>query len=260
MKNILITASCAVAALLMFTSSRAGAQQLFDDFSDLNDTANPVWTHLSGDVGSTGQTWDASTGQYHLTAPGNANFPSPPLNALNGYGFVGSYTGSSNTNYTVRADFVDFPKGVFGVGARLNGNNNINALTGYGYAYEPFAAGGLGEMVLYQITGANLQDIGSQQVTLNPSRDYTFILEVAGTTIHGQVWDIASATLVGEKSVNNAAFASGFGGVFGYTHVSLYDKADFTLDNFAIVPEPATGVLLMLGAGAVGLIRHRRAY
>jgi hypothetical protein len=258
MKNILITVTCAVAALLMSALPQVQAQ-ITDDFSDLNDTANPAWTHLSGDVGSTGQTWDASTGQYHLTAPGNANFPGPPLNVLNGYGFVGSHTGPISANSTVAADFVDFPKGVFGVAARLNGLNGINQLTGYGYAYEPFAAGGLGEMVLYQITGASLNDIGSQQVTLDPNKDYRFVLDVAGTTITGQVFDLSNGLQVGGKTVTNAAFASGYGGVFGYTHVSLYDQANFTLDNFAITPEPATSALIMFGAGAIGLIRRRRS-
>lgn len=258
MKNILMTVTCAFLVLTMLALPPAMAQ-VSDDFSDLNDTANPAWTHLSGNVGSTLQTWDASTGQYRLTAPGNASFPSAPLNALNGYGFVGSYTGAISANSTVTADFVDFPKGVFGVAARLNGLNGINQLTGYGYAYEPFAAGGLGEMVLYQITGASLNDIGSQQVTLNPAKDYRFLLDVNGTTITGQVFDLSNGLQVGGKTVVNAAFASGYGGVFGYTHVSIYDQADFTLDNFAITPEPGTCVLIMFGAGAVGLIRRRRS-
>jgi hypothetical protein len=260
MTRNLIAVFCTVAVLLAVASPRVGAQ-VFDDFSDLNDTANPTWTHLDGDVGSTGQTWDASTGQYRLTAPGNAFFPGPPLNQLNGFGFVGSYTGPSASNYTVMANVVDFPKGVFGVAARLNGNNGLNALTGYGYAYEPHAADGLGEMVLYQITGVSLQDIGSQQVTLDPNKDYNFLLEVSGTTIHGQVWDLSNpVNPIAEKFANNAAFASGYGGVFGFTHVSLWNEADVTFDNFAIVPEPATGVLVLLVAGAVGLIRRRRAF
>jgi hypothetical protein len=53
-----------------------------DDFSDLNDTANPTWTHLDGLVASTGQTWDASTGQYRMTAQNNG---------FSSLGFVGSY-------------------------------------------------------------------------------------------------------------------------------------------------------------------------
>jgi hypothetical protein len=158
-----------------------------DDFSDLNDTANPTWTRLDGLVASMGQTWDASTGQYRMTAPNNG---------FSNLGFVGSYTGPSSTDVTVSADivsFVDDPvaQGApFGVGARLDGNNGFNLLKGYAYAYEPHAAGGLGEVVLYRINGASLVDLGAQQVTLDPNKDYRFVLNVTGSQLHGQVFEI----------------------------------------------------------------------
>src|SRR6476659_5752565 len=90
-----------------------------DDFSDLNDTANPVWTHLNNEVGSTDQTWDASTGQYHITAPGNS-----AVTGVEGYGFGGSYTGPIFTDVRVTADIVDFPNtgaqgSWFAIAARL---------------------------------------------------------------------------------------------------------------------------------------------
>jgi len=56
---LFINASCA---------SIANAIVVIDSFSDGNDTANLLWTHLDGAVGSTGQTWDASTGKFHLYA------------------------------------------------------------------------------------------------------------------------------------------------------------------------------------------------
>ena len=68
MKNILMTGICIVSAMVIAAPPHVHAA-VFDDFSDLNDTADPAWTHVSGYVNSTGQTWDASTGQYRLTAP-----------------------------------------------------------------------------------------------------------------------------------------------------------------------------------------------
>ena len=89
--------SCAAALAAMIVGGAARSHAaIVDDFSDLNDTASPTWTHLNGNLGSTGQTWDASTGQYRLTAPNNGFF----LNGGN-LGFVGSHTGPSFTNVEV---------------------------------------------------------------------------------------------------------------------------------------------------------------
>jgi hypothetical protein len=182
-----------------------------DDFSDLNDTANPAWTHLNGLVASTGQTWDASTGQYRMTAQNNG---------FSNIGFVGSHTGPTSTDVTVSADIVSFiddpvAQGApFGVGARLDGNNGFNLLKGYAYAYEPHAAGGLGEVVLYRINGASLVDLGAQQVTLDPTKDYRFTLNITGSQLHGQVFEI-------------------------------------------VIPEPASCLLVALGAVLISLNRRR---
>ena len=246
-------------ALVVAASVSVGAAnaQIFDDFSDLNDTSNPTWTHLDGLVGSTGQAWDASTGQYHLTAPNNG-FAHPSAGKL---GFVGSYVGTSFTDVLVSSDFVQPATGAaFGVMARGDGNNAFNQLKGYGYVYEPFAASGLGEIVLYKIVGATLVDIGSQQVTLDLlNKDYTFSLQITGTQLHGRVFEIGGG-MVAEKFATDATYASGYTGVFGYSGANLQVPTDFTVDNFsARVPEPATGLLAACGLGAI-LIRRRRAH
>src|SRR5687768_13373061 len=72
------------ALLVVMVARPDAARAVTDDFSDLNDTANPPWTHLDGLVASTGQSWDASTGQYRMTAPNNG---------FSNLGFVGSYAG-----------------------------------------------------------------------------------------------------------------------------------------------------------------------
>src|SRR5687767_7938437 len=77
----------AFAVLVAIGSSSAWAVAVTDDFSDMNDTANPAWTHLNGLVGSTGQTWDASTGIYRMQAPSNADLGDQTI------GFVGSHVG-----------------------------------------------------------------------------------------------------------------------------------------------------------------------
>jgi PEP-CTERM motif len=252
MKNILMKVCC-VAALVVCGSLNVDAA-IIDDFSDLEDTSNPTWTHLSGYVNSTGQTWDASTGAYRMTALNNG------ASAL---GFVGSHAGPVYSNVNVMADVVDFKDdpvaqgAVFGVAARLNGLNGLAQLTGYAYVYEPFAASGAGEVVLYKINpGVSITDIGSQQVTLNPAKDYTFVLDIQGTQLHGQVFEIGGG-MVAEKFATDASYASGRSGFIAYSQNPV-PPVDVTWDNFKTqVPEPATSLLVVVGIAGASLLRRR---
>jgi PEP-CTERM motif-containing protein len=243
----------ATMAALFLIAPVAVHAAVFDNFSDLNDTVNPTWTHLSGYVNSTGQAWDASTGQYRFTAPNNG------AQAL---GFIGSHTGPSFSNVNVSADITNFvgpPAGaVFGVAARLNGNNAVGGLTGYSYAYEPFAAGGAGEAVLYRINpGVSITDIGSQQVTLNPAKDYRFVLDIQGSTLHGQIFEIGGG-MVAERFAIDNMYASGTAGLIAYSQNPV-PPVDVTWDNFRVqVPEPSTVLLIALGAWVPVLGRRIR--
>jgi hypothetical protein len=256
MRNFSTIGTSLIVVIYLSTCPHTAVAAVFDNFSDLNDTANPAWTHLNGLVASTGQTWDASTGQYRFTAPNNG---------FSNLGFAGSYVGSQSfTNVTVQADmvaFLDDPQlqgAPFGVGARLDGNNGFNLLKGYAYAYEPHAAGGAGEVVLYRINGASLVDLGAQQVTLDPNKDYRFILDVQGTTLHGQVFEIGGG-MVAERFATDATHASGFSGLFAYSQVPI-PPLDVTWDNFSSrVPEPATILLAIASAGMLLVGRRVRS-
>ena len=256
MRRILSSARYLVASLAVF-SGTAGAA-VVDNFSDMNDTANPAWTHMDGYVGSDGQSWDASTGQYRFQAANNGT---------GDLGFIGSHVGETFTDVVVRADvvnFIDDPAaqgGTFGVAARLNGQNGFAELGGYGYAYEPYAAGGAGEMVLYRINpGVDVDDIGSQRVTLDPTRDYTIVLEVRGNELHGQVFDVATGEMVAERFATDElnAYPSGYSGLFAYSQIPV-PPVDVTWDNFStdVVPEPGGAMVIAL-AGAAALRRRRR--
>jgi hypothetical protein len=139
---------------------------------------------------------------------------------------------------------------VFGVAARLNGLNGVGQLNGYAYAYEPFAAGGTGEMVLYRINpGVSITDIGSQQVTLDPNKDYKFVLDIQGSNLHGRVFEIGGG-MVAERFAVDATYASGYSGLIAYSQNPV-PPVDVTWDNFMVVPEPGTGLMLVIGAGIV---------
>jgi hypothetical protein len=242
-----------VAALALLLGPRRANAAVFDNFSDGNDTANPAWSHLSGYLNSTGQAWDASSGAYRLTAPNNG---------VQNYGFIGAYVQES-TSDTVMADvvsFIDDPSaqgGVFGVAARLSGADGTGQLTGYAYVYEPFAAQGRGEMVLYKINqGIDVTDIGSQQVTLDPEKDYRFILEIVGDQLHGQVWEIGGG-MVGERFATDATYPSGgFPGFIAYSQAPV-PPVDVTFDNFSdTIPEPTAALLISLASALVFLRRR----
>src|SRR5688572_29076260 len=118
----------ALTALVLGWPARTSAVVVTDDFSDMNDTANPAWTHLDALVMSTGQTWDASTGEYRMHAPSNG---------FENYGSVGAYVGPSYTDVRVSMDLKEFyttfapPNGpaFINIMARSNSDNTLLGLT-----------------------------------------------------------------------------------------------------------------------------------
>ena len=102
------------AMLAIGMAPNTNAVVVFDDFSDGTDgsagtatnptpsppnVTGPVWSRLDGYALSTGQTWDASTGAYRMTALNDGFLE---------YGVVGAYVPTSFTDVKVSADFIVF--------------------------------------------------------------------------------------------------------------------------------------------------------
>lgn len=269
MKNILAKVTCFTAVFIFMGLPTTRAVTVTDDFSDLNDTVNPAWTRLTGDANSTGQTYDASTGAYHITAPSNGITLSG-----NQYGFAGSYTGAAYTDVSVMADLVQQGSGVsYGVAARLDGNNAFNGLKGYAYAFEQdlSAAPGVGEMVMFKLNGLTIGDIGNdgpavRLVTLDlANKDYTLSLSIIGNTLSATVTEVGGGVVAFQQKTDlTAPYASGFSGLFGLgarsTTTALTAPLDYTVDNFRTqdIPEPATSLLVMAAAAGAMIIGRRR--
>ena len=228
-----------------------------DNFSSGTDA---LWTHLSAFAASSGQTWNASTGAYEMTAPANGYNPG------NGkYGFVGSVVTSVPAfgNGYVQSDVVTWQgNGVFGawgLGARLNNLNAILGLTGYAFVYEPYGNTYTGDIRLERLGPPSIfNSLAALNVTLTPGNQYTLTLETAGSSIIGSIWNVGQVgvSLVGSVSAIDATYASGSVGLFAVTQQPI-PTVDVTFDNFLVaVPEPGTVVLV--GLGLVGIIARRR--
>jgi PEP-CTERM motif len=265
--NLSRTVYLLMACLMALSNARATT--ITDDFSDLDDTNNPTWTHLTGLTLSTGQVFDASTGEYHITAPANG----ATINGVQ-YGFAGSYVQPSFGDVNVMADLVEPSSGLaYGVGAHLNGVNTPGGLKGYGYFFEqdPVQSLGVGEMVFYRIVGLSLSDIGNdgpaqRAITLDlANKDYTFSLDVIGNTLYGTVTEVGGGVVAYQQKTDLSAPAgfptSGFSGLLGVGAAQgpLALPVDMTWDNFKTqdVPEPTSGLLLLLGSAGLGWLRRR---
>lgn len=235
-------ATILMSVLCVQTAVRA---DIFDDFTDGNDTFNPTWTHSDVGLGGT-QIYDASGQNYHLSA------------TVGGFGF--SYVGSfveSASDFSITFDLLDWGGGAqkFGAYARATGINESLGISGYHFSYQPDN----GQVLIRRMISANQggKNLASTTYLLDDLKQYQFVFNGSGSHLIGRIYEMGGpADPVVELSADDTTFTSGLSGLMGF---GVGVPTDFTIDNFAhVVPEPSAFALMLLGALAGWPLLRRR--
>lgn len=164
----------------------------------------------------------------------------------------------TNFSFRISFDLVDWNNTAdqaFGALARVR-EVGLGTLDGYAFTYSTD-----GSIDLSRINNEAPTGLGSAAVTLNPANDYRFVFVGVGTTLVGEVFDLANlSTPLATVFGNDAAFTNGLSGlvVFDNSPTEL-GTTDATFDNFVvIVPEPSTYALFGLGAAVLAWRRWKK--
>jgi hypothetical protein len=96
-------------------------------------------------------------------------------------------------------------------------------------------------MVLYIWDGEGDTDVRSEKVHLDNTKTYRFVLEVVGSTLHGQVFNMSDGgVMVAEQfrdleiepQGSHVPYTNGYSGVFGIGSSIAGADAQLTFDNF----------------------------
>jgi hypothetical protein len=111
-----------------------------------------------------------------------------------------------------------------------------------------------------------------RKVTLDTSKDYTFTLRIIGDHLFGEVREVGGPVVAYQDVIDVIdvddpnVWPSGFSGYVAYSqgpttgNPNGFPPIDVTWDNFnsQTIPEPAAGLLVVIGIGVTWLIRRGR--
>lgn len=127
---------------------------------------------------------------------------------------------------------------------------------GYGLIYD-FADS---EFHLLRFTAGTPTYIASDNsLSLPANEDYYLKLQITGTNLTGELYDMVGGTLLSSIGVTDATYAGGFSGVVVFADSgTLTSPMKGVWDNISSVPEPTTLSLGVCSLAAFGLYRRRK--
>lgn len=210
-----------------FSLSFLQAQEIEDDF---NDGDSVGWTENLPllQVGGSGS-FTFPDGGYRIQSN-----PSPNPDVL-GPARAGAFRADANYgDFRVEVDVVAIGTANnqdVGLLARIS-SPGLGTLNGYSWSYDPSA----GRVFLNRLDGESPNQIGSEEVSLNPDESYRFVFQGFGEELMGQVFasnDLETPLVT--VSGPDDTYASGFAGIFNN---STEDDGvtDTTFDNYHSFP------------------------
>ena len=224
-----------------------------DDFNDGNDQG---WTHFDPLAPfAAGGTFTVPAGAYRIQAP-----PSPDQGAL-GPGRAGSLRfDATYADFFISVDVVDWvdtADQAFGLLSRIR-ETGLGTTDGYGFLYVPVDR----NFEMERFDNEVDTRIGAIiDLTLDPARDYRITFAGTGSSLTGEVFDLADlATPLISLTATDATYTNGVAGLIVADASSGGVMSDATFDNYySTVPEPGSLVLVIAGSFLISRRPGRRA-
>jgi hypothetical protein len=238
----------------------ARASSFFFDFNNQSDAGLTRYNPLA----ASGQ---GGTFSFPELSPGNFGYQlmqaGVPANNPGGPARMGSsVTGQTFSAVAESVDVVNFDPNLgqaFGLGTRVV-NIGLGTTSGYALAYTTPSGEGTpaGEFTFTRVTNEVPTDIGTEtDITLQVGHSYRIQLLAVGSTLTGQIFDLANLgiPLATATATDSTYVAGGAGVIVASPLPGSTSGINVTFDNLLVhmVPEPSSLTLTVLGMTAASL-------
>jgi hypothetical protein len=242
----------ALAAALVLLGGQFNARAQWDNFDDGDDLTPPVaWTHVDPINTASGgtsdpNTYDASSGKYHLIAPASSSLLSLGKARTLSLPTAANY---DYTNFYVSVDVVSWDVNTvqaFGLVARTS---DLGPATTDGYAFGLACGGailsGQNYIQILRFENESTQDVfgsgptGKAQMLipdLDPAKVYRMVFMGRGTDLEGRLYELPNVTtpiavVQGNTAADPIIITNGYCGLIAFGAIAGMG-ADVTFDNY----------------------------